>query len=80
MLDKENFKYKFKVRIKNHLPELTCKWFSIRAENETRTRDPQLGKLMLYQLSYFRIEDSIVGLVSYNVTNIRSFTNSTMPE
>ncbi len=26
-----------------------------RAENEIRTRDPQLGKLMLYQLSYFRI-------------------------
>ncbi len=26
-----------------------------RAENETRTRDPQLGKLMLYQLSYFRL-------------------------
>ncbi len=25
------------------------------AENETRTRDPQLGKLMLYQLSYFRL-------------------------
>ena len=25
-----------------------------RAENGTRTRDPQLGKLMLYQLSYFR--------------------------
>ena len=25
------------------------------AENGTRTRDPQLGKLMLYQLSYFRI-------------------------
>ena len=24
------------------------------AENGTRTRDPQLGKLMLYQLSYFR--------------------------
>ncbi len=24
------------------------------AENEIRTRDPQLGKLMLYQLSYFR--------------------------
>ena len=29
---------------------------ALRAENETRTRDPQLGKLMLYQLSYFRIE------------------------
>jgi hypothetical protein len=25
------------------------------AEDEIRTRDPQLGKLMLYQLSYFRI-------------------------
>ena len=25
-----------------------------RAENGTRTRDPQLGKLMLYKLSYFR--------------------------
>lgn len=25
------------------------------AASETRTRDPQLGKLMLYQLSYFRI-------------------------
>ena len=27
----------------------------LKAEDETRTRDPQLGKLMLYQLSYFRI-------------------------
>ena len=26
-----------------------------RAANEARTRDPQLGKLMLYQLSYCRI-------------------------
>ena len=25
------------------------------AEDGIRTRDPQLGKLMLYQLSYFRI-------------------------
>ena len=25
-----------------------------RAANGARTRDPQLGKLMLYQLSYFR--------------------------
>ena len=25
------------------------------AENETRTRDPNLGKVMLYQLSYFRM-------------------------
>ena len=28
-----------------------------RAENETRTRDPDLGKVVLYQLSYFRIRD-----------------------
>ena len=28
------------------------------AENEVRTRDPQLGRLMLYQLSYFRITNS----------------------
>ena len=25
------------------------------AEDEVRTRDPQLGRLMLYQLSYFRV-------------------------
>ena len=29
-----------------------------RAENETRTRDPNLGKVVLYQLSYFRINAS----------------------
>ncbi len=27
----------------------------VRAENETRTRDPNLGKVVLYQLSYFRL-------------------------
>ena len=27
----------------------------LRAEDEAQTRDPQLGRLMLYQLSYFRI-------------------------
>ena len=27
------------------------------AENEARTRDPNLGKVVLYQLSYFRIYD-----------------------
>ena len=26
------------------------------AENETRTRDPDLGKVVLYQLSYFRVK------------------------
>ncbi len=31
-----------------------CKLLIFRAENETRTRDPNLGKVVLYQLSYFR--------------------------
>ena len=31
------------------------KKYQLRAVNEARTRDPQLGKLMLYQLSYCRI-------------------------
>ncbi len=30
-------------------------WNFQRAEDETRTRDPHLGKVMLYQLSYFRL-------------------------
>ena len=28
---------------------------AVRAENGTQTRDPQLGRLVLYQLSYFRV-------------------------
>ncbi len=35
-------------------PELHRQSFSVRAEDEAQTRDPQLGRLMLYQLSYFR--------------------------
>ena len=29
-----------------------------RAKNGTRTRDPDLGKVVLYQLSYFRVGQS----------------------
>ena len=32
--------------------------FKKRAENGTRTRDPNLGKVVLYQLSYFRKQDN----------------------
>ena len=32
-----------------------CAFLQLGAENGARTRDPQLGKLMLYQLSYFRV-------------------------
>ena len=39
--------------------------FGLGAENETRTRDPNLGKVVLYQLSYFRN------------TNILNFTTTT---
>ena|GEM_PF-750675 len=36
--------------------KINCKWLiRFRAVSETRTRDPQLGKLMLYQLSYYRV-------------------------
>ena len=31
-----------------------------RAEDGTRTRDPNLGKVMLYQLSYFRIKSFVL--------------------
>ena len=32
-----------------------CRKREIGAKNGTRTRDPNLGKVVLYQLSYFRI-------------------------
>ena len=35
-------------------PELHRQYVKFRAEDEAQTRDPQLGRLMLYQLSYFR--------------------------
>ena len=39
----------------------------IGAEDEVRTRDPQLGRLMLYRLSYFRnLVPFSKGLQRYN--------------
>ena len=32
---------------------------SFRAEDGAQTRDPQLGRLMLYQLSYFRKKNEL---------------------
>ena len=40
------------------------------AENETRTRDPNLGKVMLYQLSYFRI---VTPFISFGIAKVRTF-------
>lgn len=39
-----------------------------RAENETRTRDPNLGKVVLYQLSYFRISVFFIRSISLNAS------------
>ena len=39
------------------------------AENEVRTRDPQLGRLMLYQLSYFR---------KFSTENLRKYLKLSM--
>ena len=39
---------------RKHRTVLAGFFYLKRAENETRTRDPNLGKVMLYQLSYFR--------------------------
>ena len=47
------------------LLDFVLKTFGLGAENETRTRDPNLGKVVLYQLSYFRN------------TNILNFTTTT---
>ena len=33
----------------------------LRAGNGTRTRDPNLGKVVLYQLSYSRVPPSLIG-------------------
>ena len=43
----------YHVQTKNQQPYF-CKLLIIRAENGTRTRDLNLGKVALYQLSYFR--------------------------
>ena len=40
-----------KLRIQNRISIVS----KCRAENGTRTRDPNLGKVVLYQLSYFRL-------------------------
>ena len=47
--------------------------FKERAENETRTRDPNLGKVMLYQLSYFRVNGCKCMEFLYNFQTFRPF-------
>ena len=45
------------------------------AENEARTRDPNLGKVVLYQLSYFRMSLETV-FVSFGIAKVRIIFNS----
>ena len=47
------------------LLDFVLKSFGLGAENETRTRDPNLGKVVLYQLSYFR-NTNILKFYDYN--------------
>ena len=58
--------------VQNRKSLLTGGFFSLfRAGNETRTRDPNLGKVVLYQLSYSRvaIDLGIVGSCLPSVNN-----------
>ncbi len=41
--------------------ELKQQHFLLRAEDGAQTRDPQLGRLVLYRLSYFRISKRVGG-------------------
>ncbi len=53
-------KFRFNSTVKNHEKPQNKKgsyfrnYLIQRAENGTQTRDPQLGRLVLYRLSYFR--------------------------
>ncbi len=44
-----------------------------RAKNEIRTRDPNLGKVVLYQLSYFRFCENKCTVLFFFVQIFRSF-------
>jgi hypothetical protein len=40
--------------------------FLLGAKNGTRTRDPDLGKVVLYQLSYFRLSKGSANIVKFD--------------
>ena len=69
-----------RVRVRTKSPsnkkkETTRRQSLLRAENETRTRDPNLGKVVLYQLSYFRkIFDFALNLAAarHRIDSLRS--------
>ena len=56
-------------------------WYTlrVRAENGTRTRDPTLGKVVLYQLSYFRIVASAKVMLFLHSTKRFTFFKTKNP-
>ena len=52
--------------------EPACAGFLIRADDETRTRDPHLGKVMRYQLRYIRVRDTGIEPVTSSVSGKRA--------
>ncbi len=50
--------------IKKKTPDSSSIRGLLRAEDGTQTRDPQLGRLMLYRLSYFRMNCELKGVGS----------------
>ena len=52
------------------LLDFVLKTFGLGAENETRTRDPNLGKVVLYQLSYFRISVCVLCCLSPPIAKV----------
>ena len=52
------------------------RFLNLGAEDEAQTRDPQLGRLMLYQLSYFRLLVK-VAIPSGIPSGISAFTKAT---
>lgn len=48
---------------------------SFRAGDETRTRDPNLGKVVLYQLSYSRIKKECKDTAVVNIVNSKPKKN-----
>ena len=54
-----------RMQTKNQQPHF-CKLLILRAENGTRTRDLNLGKVALYQLSYFRMACFVIASAKVN--------------
>src|SRR5215208_7874788 len=57
-------KRKREPRLRRSRPYLPVPSWIVRAGNGTRTRDPNLGKVVLYQLSYSRVTGKITVILS----------------